>query len=182
MSSIMKTTTISKYLSYILRHNPADIGLQLDAFGWAKISDLIERSDPNLGLTREAIEKVVRENDKQRFRIDETGTRIKANQGHSFSVANDFEIREPPEWLYHGTAERNVPSILKDGILKMKRHHVHLSQDVATAKSVGSRYGKPVVFRIDCQRMYQDGQVFYLSENRVWLSDYIPPEYLEPLD
>lgn len=178
----MNTTQISKYLSYLLRHNPAEIGLELDEYGWADISQLIALSDPKLSLSIEVIEKVVRESDKQRFRLDETGTRIKANQGHSFKVANDFDVKEPPDRLYHGTAERNVASIITNGLLKQKRHHVHLSQDIDTATAVGKRYGKPVLFQIDSRKMHADGYVFYISQNNVWLTEHVPSAYLRLID
>jgi putative RNA 2'-phosphotransferase len=89
-----------------------------------------------------------------------------------------LEEQEPPETLYHGTVEWFMASILKVGLIRGKRHHVHLSRDVETATKVGARRGKPVILRIDAGRMHHDGHKFYLSANGVWLTDAVPPIYL----
>ena len=113
----------------------------------------------------------VETNDKQRFAFDETGDRIRANQGHSVEVDLQLEEREPPEFLYHGTVERFLPSILKEGLVRGKRHHVHLSKDVETARKVGARRGKPVILTADAGRMHKEGHTILLSANGVWLTD-----------
>ena len=107
-----------------------------------------------------------------------SGELIRANQGHSVEVDLQLEEREPPETLYHGTVERFLSSILKEGLVRGKRHHVHLSKDVETARKVGARRGKPVILEVDSGRMHQEGQKFYLSANGVWLTDAVPPGYL----
>lgn len=119
------------------------------------------------------------ENDKQRFAFDETGLRIRANQGHSAEV--DLELKEahPPERLYHGTVSRFLAAIRAEGLKKMNRHDVHLSSDVQTASKVGQRRGEPVILVIDSARMAADGHKFRLSANGVWLTDHVPPEYIE---
>ena len=66
----------------------------------------------------------------------------------------------------------------KVGLQKMKRHHVHLSADTKTAEQVGSRRGNPIVLVVNTAQMYQDGHVFYISDNGVWLTDHVPPRYL----
>jgi putative RNA 2'-phosphotransferase len=128
-------------------------------------------------ISRDDLEEIVARNDKRRFVIREG--RIRANQGHSIEVNLGIEPLEPPEFLYHGTAERALDSIRRGGLVRMKRHHVHLSSDYATAHRVGSRHGKPVVLRVRAAEMHADGREFYLSENGVWLTDAVPPEYLE---
>jgi putative RNA 2'-phosphotransferase len=120
----------------------------------------------------------VETNDKQRFSFDVSGELIRANQGHSVEVDLQLEEREPPEILYHGTVERFLPSILKEGLVRGRRHHVHLSKDVETATKVGARRGKPVILKIDAGRMHRDGQRFFLSANGVWLTDAVLPTYL----
>lgn len=120
----------------------------------------------------------VETNDKKRFSFDETGDRIRANQGHSVDVDLQLEEKEPPAVLYHGTVERFLPAIWAEGLMKGKRHHVHLSRDVATAQRVGARRGSPVVLRVDAARMYRDGCTFFVSANGVWLTDSVPAEYL----
>ncbi|TCL10250.1 putative RNA 2'-phosphotransferase [Shimia isoporae] len=170
----LKTT--SKYLSYILRHAPDSIGLNLDARGWARTDDLIEKSEHP--LTRELIAEVVSTNAKQRFALSEDGNHIRANQGHSIQVDLALAEKAPPETLFHGTAEKHLASIRRDGLVKGSRHHVHLSSDTATATSVGGRHGKPVVLTVNSGDMARSGTVFYQSDNGVWLVDHVPPKFL----
>ncbi len=171
-------THISKYLSFLLRHKPESIGLKLDESGWASINELIEKSTDHK-LTNDLIEIVVETNDKQRFSISTNGEMIRANQGHSISIELDLEPIEPPEFLIHGTADRFLEAILSEGLKKMNRHHVHLSESEAVAKSVGGRYGKPILLKVLTSKMYTDGFKFYRSANNVWLVEHVPPKYIQ---
>lgn len=169
---------ISKYLSFILRHSPESIGLNLDQNGWGEIDHIIENTK-SFQLTRSMIEVVVETNDKQRFSISSCGGNIRANQGHSVNVDLELEPIEPPEVLLHGTAARFVESVMELGLNKQKRHHVHLSESADVAKVVGSRYGEPVVLRVNAKAMIKDGFLFYKSSNNVWLVESVPPKYIE---
>ncbi len=164
----------SKKLSYILRHNPGSIGIELDKNGWAKVSDILD----NLSIARKELIEIVENNDKQRFSFNEDKTMIRANQGHSISVDLEFKTATPPVVLYHGTVGKFVASILKEGLQKRNRNHVHLSQDKDTAIKVGSRRGIPVILIIDSKSMYRDNFKFYKSENGVWLTDEVPTKYI----
>ena len=134
----------------------------------------------NFPLSRSELEEVVERNDKRRFAFDESGSKIRAQQGHSIPVDLELEPTEPPAVLYHGTGESILRAILENGIHKMGRLHVHLSPDMATARKVGSRRGRPVVLEVAAGVMHRDGWTFYLSGNGVWLVEYIPLHYLEP--
>jgi putative RNA 2'-phosphotransferase len=174
---------ISKYLSKHLRHEPEALGLELAPGGWVSVEHLLTAAAERHGvyISRDALSEVVANNDKKRFSFDETGRLIRANQGHSAEVDLGLEPVEPPALLYHGTGETSLPAILRDGLMKMARHHVHLSGDEATARTVGRRHGKPVVLEIDAAAMRRDGLLFYRSANGVWLVDHVPPIYLRPL-
>lgn len=180
--------TISKYLSLHLRHQPEAIGLTLQPGGWVNIHDLLSATaqHSDLVLTRNLLQTVVTRNDKQRFSISPDGQRIRANQGHSIPIDLQLAPQAPPERLYHGTAEPAVPAILTEGLKKMARHHVHLSANPETAKTVGSRHGRPVVFEVAATTMHHDGFTFHCSANGVWLTDYVPAKYLmeysKPMD
>lgn len=177
-----RKTHISKFLSLVLRHQPEKIGLKLDENGWANIEELLAKSSRNSNVfTTEELEEVVFTNDKKRFAFNETKTAIRANQGHSIEVEIGFEEKTPPDILYHGTAEKNVESIKINGLKKMLRHHVHLSEDTETARNVGIRYGKPVIFQIDAKSMASEGFRFYLSANGVWLVEEVPARFLRIL-
>ena len=155
---------ISKRLSLHLRHEPQALSLTLERGGWVQVVDLLEGlSRQGRPLSREQLEEVVRESDKQRYAFDETGTRIRANQGHSVEVDLELEEVVPPEVLYHGTPAHNRLPILEEGLKKIWRHHVHLSLERDTARAVGARHGKPLIFAVDSSAMHRAGHVFYRS-------------------
>jgi putative RNA 2'-phosphotransferase len=170
---------VSKYLSKYLRHRPEELGLVLMPGGWVEVDALLVASArKGFPISRAELEEVVARNDKKRFAFDESGTLVRAQQGHSAPVDLEFEPTTPPETLYHGTPERNLPEILRSGLLKMRRHHVHLSPDEITARAVGSRRGRPVVLTVDAGEMHRDGYTFYRSGNGVWLVESVLPHYL----
>lgn len=172
----------SKFLSRVLRHDPGAIGVRLDQAGWASVDELLAAAGAHgRRIGRAQLEQVVALNDKKRFEFDESGTRIRASQGHSIPVELGYAPTEPAEVLYHGTATRFLDSIFKDGLVPGKRHHVHLSADVATAVKVGARHGKPAVLVVAARRMRADGREFYRSTNGVWLTERVPVGYLSRL-
>ncbi len=166
----------SKYLSYILRHKPDSIGLELDPEGWANIDELLAKAD--IALTRDVLFETVANNDKKRFAISPDRAFVRANQGHSIKVDLGLEPVEPPEFLYHGTATRFLDSIMKEGLLPQNRQYVHLSPDTETAISVGKRHGKPVILKIHAQDMHSAGQNFFQAANGVWLTPEVPTDAL----
>lgn len=170
----------SKFLSLVLRHQPASIGIQLDREGWTDIQMLLNQiSRHQQKMSIEELLYVVENNDKKRFQISEDGQKIRAVQGHSSTqVQRDYGATSPPDVLYHGTATRFVDSILQQGLIAGSRHHVHLSADLETATKVGQRHGKVVIFHIDTVKMQHDGFHFYQAENGVWLTEHIPALYL----
>lgn len=173
---------ISKYLSKHLRHQPERLGIKLAPGGWVAVDELLSACAKNsFPLTKAQLDEVVENNDKKRFSFDSTKTLIRANQGHSVEIDLQLEPVIPPNVLYHGTSHGAVKSIMHDGLNKMSRHHVHLSEDIVTAINVGSRHGKPVVFAVDAATMHQLGYTFYCSDNGVWLVDHVPPEYLQKI-
>lgn len=183
MSRSSSTTRLSKRLSLVLRHDPASVGLTLDPAGWVRVDDLLEAlRTADVDVSRAALDEVVRTSDKQRFAFDGTGTRIRAQQGHSVPVDLGLDPEDPPAVLWHGTVDRFLGAILAEGLAPRQRHHVHLSPDVATARVVGARRGAPVLLRVDAAAMAADGHVFRCSGNGVWLVDAVPPRYLEVVD
>ena len=167
----------SKFLSLVLRHDPSAAGMTLDAGGWAGVDALLAGANrASLPLDRPGLEAVVRASDKQRFALSDDGRRVRANQGHSVEV--DLVPVAPPPVLYHGTVARFVEAVRREGLRPMRRRHVHLSADRATAESVGRRRGEPVVLTVDAAAMAGAGLAFYQSANGVWLADAVPPEYL----
>ena len=172
----------SKRLSFVLRHAPGSVGLDLDPAGWVGVGDLLaalaRHGEP---ITRADLARVVAENDKQRFEWDAGTDRVRARQGHSVPVDLGLAPTTPPATLFHGTPERHLPSILEHGLEPRGRHHVHLSPDVTTARRVGARRGRPVVLVVDAAGMAAHGHVFTVTGNGVWLVDRVPPDHLRVL-
>ena len=174
-------TRISKYMSLILRHKPEVIGIKLDAHGWADVDALLAGISRRYPIDRDILEEIVRTDGKQRYSFNEDRTKIRANQGHSIQVDVELPVTEPPETLYHGTAERFAASIEAQGLLPRNRLYVHLSPDAETAEKVGRRHGKPVIYLVNAGQMRRDGYLFYLSVNGVWLTKEVPARYLKRL-
>ncbi len=178
----LKLKKISKSLSYVLRHRPESVGIKLSDSGWVDVDQLLDAfNQSGKKLTRELLEVVVAENDKQRFEFSKDGTQIRARQGHSTDVDLGYEAATPPDVLYHGTATRNLQSIEQNGLNKARRHHVHLSTNRKTMLDVANRHGKPVLLAIDAKRMHESGHQFFVTGNDVWLTDNVPPQYITEL-
>ena len=178
-----RRTRVSKYISKHLRHAPEAIGLTLGDGGWVPVAALLAASAKHgFPISPDELRHVVSHCDKQRFAIDEAKQLIRANQGHSVEVELDLEPLSPPAVLYHGTATRFREPILASGLLKMSRHHVHLSAEIATAVSVGKRHGSPTVFAVDTMSMSSNGFVFFRAANGVWLTDHVPAKYLREIE
>jgi putative RNA 2'-phosphotransferase len=180
---VAELISISKFLSLVLRHQPQRIGIVLDEAGWVDVEQLLVRcAASGRPITVEALSEVVASSDKKRFAFSDDRLRIRANQGHSVDVALGLPMSNPPDVLYHGTAARSVAGILKEGLQRRSRHHVHLSADVAVARTVGARHGSPVVLRVRARELADQGQTFWRSDNGVWLTDEVPASFLEVME
>lgn len=174
-----KLEITSKFLSFVLRHNPETIGLALDAEGWCAIDQLIRLANGHgTKLTRELLLEVVATSDKRRFALSQDGARIRANQGHSLQVNLNLQPKTPPPVLFHGTATRFESSIRAQGLVAGSRQYVHLSIDRETALQVGKRYGEPFLLEVQALAMSRSGQEFFLSANGIWLTRGVPTTYL----
>ena len=182
MSRNTELTTISKFMSLVLRHQPGLVGLELDAAGWADVDDLLARAaTAGRAITRDQLNEVVATSDKRRFALSDDGTRIRANQGHSIDVDLGLEPIEPPPFLFHGTASPFVESIMATGLERRSRHHVHLTENIAIGEAVGRRYGKPVILRVAAGAMAAQGHAFFRSANDVWLVESVPSSFIEAM-
>lgn len=180
----MDITALSKFLSYVLRHHPEDIGLELDDRGWAEVSEMIKKSqDEGRNLDRDAIQQIIENSSKQRFILSSDGKYIRAGYGHSIDVDLQLKPKAPPEKLYHGTARDNVASIFAEGIQARSRNFVHLSTTVDEALNVGGRHGEPKILLVFAGQMSHKGYDFYQSESEgsIWLTSNVPSQYIEEL-
>ena len=175
-----RAVAVSRLLSYVLRHHPEQFGLRLSSDGWVAVARLLAALEcEGQPVTRGELEEVVRTSDKQRFKLDASGERIRASQGHSIAVDLGYAVAIPPARLYHGTTERFLESIRREGLVAGERHHVHLSASVDVATQVGRRRGRAVVLRVRADAMAAAGFEFYRSDNGVWLTEGVPVEHLE---
>ena len=169
----------SKFLSLVLRHDPSAAGVSMDPQGWVNVASLLRgMREAGYPITMSELEQIVAEDNKQRYSFDKFKSSIRANQGHSVPVDLGLEPTVPPKELFHGTGVKYMDSIFKEGVKSKSRQYVHLSSDIPTARAVGSRHGDPRILIIDAYRMYLAGYKFYLSENKVWLTDFVPKEYI----
>jgi len=175
----MDLTGTSRFLSLILRHHPETIGITLDEHGWADVGELIDGICKTRPFHMELLEEIVRTDEKQRYSFNEDKTLIRANQGHSVPVDVELPVVRPPEYLWHGTGQKYVESIDQQGLIPKSRLYVHLSGDMETARKVGARHGKPVLYLVASRQMEQDGFVFFRSVNGVWLTKAVPAGYLK---
>lgn len=164
----------SKFLSLILRHKPEAGNIVLDKYGWAEVKQVLKA----LNISFNELDDIVQTDEKQRYSFNQEKSKIRANQGHSVPIDLDLPEQRPPKFLYHGTASRFLNSIYETGILSMKRNFIQLSADLKTAITVGKRHGQPVVLKVDSGKMAEDGYKFYISENGVWLTKEVKPQYI----
>ena len=175
----MSLKEISKFISLILRHKPETIGIKLDEHGWANVDELIAGIAKTEEFNMDMLEEIVRTDEKKRYSFNEDKTLIRANQGHSIPVDVELEKIEPPKYLYHGTGEKFCKAIDAQGLIPKSRLYVHLSTDIETAIKVGSRHGKPVVYRVWSSEMDKAGFDFFRSANGVWLTKEVPAKYIK---
>ena len=171
---------ISKLMSLALRHDPNALNISLNEMGWAKTDELLNGlQTKGFDISLVDLKEIVDTNDKKRFSFNEDFGLIRANQGHSLNVNIEFKSLEPPVVLYHGTIQKFMSEIRDKGLLKISRQHVHLSEQKDTAEKAGARRGKPIILVIKAQLMHKNGYQFFKSENGVWLTDRVPPEYIK---
>lgn len=183
MSSNKKLNRYGRFLTYVLRHRPGDIGISLDDRGWTNVQELITKTNnsaqfPGMRLSLELVKDVVENDDKNRFEFSNDESMIRASQGHSIKVDLGLQDVTPPARLFHGTVKSNLESIMTKGLIPGDRHAVHLSSDHSTAKVVGSRRGEAIILVVDSESMDKDGYKFQCSSNGVWLTQSVPSKYI----
>ncbi len=184
METKEENVKLSRFISKILRHKPETIGIQLEHIGgWVDVNELINgiNAKGKFFIDRPLLERIVASDSKGRYSFNADGTKIRANQGHSVDVVIEMEHRQPPEFLYHGTAWRFIESIMAKGLIPGRRQYVHLSPDRETAVTVGYRHSRPeqpVILKVYAGQMAADGYDFMISDNGVWQIAHVPPQYL----
>ncbi len=176
-----RAVRVSKLLALGLRHDPSALGLSVDAHGFADVDNVLRGLAANgENVTRDELEEIVATSDKQRYALSADGEKIRANQGHSIDVDLGLAPAAPPATLHHGTSMRFLDSIKASGLVRGARTHVHLSVDLKTAEIVAKRRAGPhVILTVRASAMHEKGHTFFRSANGVWLTERVPPEFLE---
>jgi putative RNA 2'-phosphotransferase len=187
---------LSKLLSYSLRHNPDEFGIELDNNGWTNLNDLIEsisaKEEYFIGLSFYDISLMIDHSEKKRHELEVVkkehekkwlGTsyewKIRAKYGHSINNKVNYGISEPPTILYHGTDSQVLNSIMKYGLDPMARQYVHLTTDRKTAKEVGLRKSQDmIVLEVMAKEAYKEGQKFYKVDQNIWLTDKLKSRFV----
>lgn len=177
----MSLNDTSKYIALILRHKPETIGISLDEHGWANVDELISGIAKTQPFDMSMLKEIVETDNKQRYSFNEDMTLIRANQGHSIPVDVELEKKTPPAILYHETTVKYEAAIDEQGLIPKSRLYVHLSADIDTARKVGVRHGKPVIYEVLAEKMHDEGCEFFQSVNGVWLTKKVETKYLNKL-
>ncbi len=167
----MDRVAVSKYMSYILRHEPGE--LDMDRHGFVPVRQLLARLRERFpGIDRARLRQLVDGGDKQRFELH--GDVIRARYGHSIPVEPELPVAEDIAVLYHGTSHKAARSILEEGLQPRGRQMVHLSTTREEARRVGRRHGPPVVLRVDVAAARRQGITFYRATEKVYLAAWVP--------
>lgn len=173
---------LSKTVSHALRHEPWLYELELDDEDWVLVSQLLEslhsENEHWNGLAESDLKEMIRASSKQRHEI--RNGRIRAIYGHSVPGKLKRNASVPPGVLFHGTSSESIPAIKVHGLKPMNRQNVHLSTDEATAVEVGKRKAKePVLLRVRSLEAFEKGVPFYEGNEKVWLADTVPSQFIE---
>jgi putative RNA 2'-phosphotransferase len=177
----MASHRLSVFVSKILRHNPELVDVELAPDGSCRVDTLLMgiNSKPNWnGVTVEDLKEIVDTDEKQRYSL--INGRIKANYGHS-CIKVAYQSQVPPEILLHGTSLATWEKIRTDGMRSMNRSYVHLSASRGFAVLAGRRKSKVsslVLLHVQALEAHNAGTIFYLSDNAVWLAEYVSPEFI----
>ena len=172
----------SRWMAYVLRHNPTRYGLEADRHGYVDLEEFVRiatRRYPQVAA--EQLRTLIREGGAGRFEV--SGAQLRARYGHSIPIEPAGEPVEPPARLYHGADASRAPSILTGGLAPVDRRMLHLSETIEDALAViQRRTDRPILFRVQAREAQAAGVAFY-KEGRVFLAAQIPPAFLgiEPI-
>jgi len=170
---------VSKYVSYLLRHNPED--LEMDDKGFVELDQLLSklrRLFPT--VDRKLLVEIVEQSERRRFEI--VGDKIRALYGHTIDVHVHLKEDTQVAQLYHGTTTEAAQQILEKGLQPMRRRWVHLSPTKEIAYEVGKRRtDSPVVLMIDVTEARSHGLRFFRATDKVYVCKHVPAKYIKKL-
>ena len=173
------TSRISKLLSLMLRHRPDEFGLEIDAYGYAPLDQVVQGVQERYAEITEAdVVDLVKAPGQYRFELNEFG--VRALYGHSFFVDMDGEPMDPPERLYMGTTRSAAQRFAREGISPGDRYYVHLSLTREAAESHSHQRDTPCVVEILAAKAHEEGCRFF-ARGAVVLTEEIPASCIGPI-
>lgn len=173
---VTSLSRLSKLLALFLRHRPEEAGLQIDAYGFVPLDEMLKAVQERYPEVVEAdIHKLVAGAPQQRFEITERG--IRAVYGHSFFVEMDGEPIQVPETLYMGCLRKEVDRFRSAGIKPVDRYYVHLSMTRETAAERSHQPGDACVIEVAAAKAQAAGHLFY-QRGEVVLTLEVPAEFV----
>ncbi len=173
---------LSRTISHALRHEPWIYELEIDDSGWVGIESLLDSLRPLKpqwsNLSMEDLEQMIARSDKKRHELSDG--KIRALYGHTIPGKLKKEPRQPPNILFHGTSPESAKLISQEGLKPMTRQYVHLGTNIKDAMRVGKRKSQePVILTIKAGDAFLEGVKFYVGNEKIWLSDFVPPVYVD---
>ncbi|CAM0912601.1 unnamed protein product [Alopecurus aequalis] len=193
---------LGRLLTRVLRHMASELRLDMRTDGYVRVRDLLRlnlQTFANVPLkshTVEEIREAVRRDNKQRFSLlEEDGELlIRANQGHTVTTVTSESLLKPilsadeVSVCVHGTYRKNLDSILRSGLKRMERLHVHFSSGLPSDGEVisGMRRSVNILIYLDVSTALKDGMKLYISDNKVILTEgfdgVVPVKYFEKIE
>jgi len=169
---------ITRLLAFMLRHEPEQFDVDVDAHGFADVNEVLRALEERLGgpLSLEELTAAVEGGDRRRYEIREG--RIRALYGHSIEVEPGPESR-PPEVLHIAVPTRDVERARRFGLRGGRRRFLHLAVDAEDALAAGRRTAQEyTLIRVLAIDAWEQGVHFY-DRGSLWLAEELPTHLIE---
>jgi putative RNA 2'-phosphotransferase len=179
MSNLVR---LSKFLALILRHKADEFAIELDEEGFADLNTVFAVIENRYKgqYSFEDLLTVVEGDSNKKKRYEIVGSRIRAMFGHGAVRSVHYQPAIPPDYLYHGTTPQSLPIIKQEGLKSLSRQYVHLTTNLDNARNVALRRTKEsIILTINALDAYQDGIIFYNPESEHYLTQAMPPVYIQ---
>lgn len=169
----------SRWMAYVLRHNPARYGLQPDRHGYVDLEEFLRAAGHRYpDLTPDEVRGLIASSGASRFEV--TGERLRARYGHSIPVEPVGPPVEPPPSLYYGTEASRAAAALAGGLEPVDRRMLHLSGTADEALTIARRKtDHPALLRVLAQEAHRAGIAFH-RESTLYLVSRLPAQFLQP--
>lgn len=175
----VRRVRLSRLLALVLRHRPEEVGLTLDASGFAPLEGVARALAGHRGWESVTVADLVAVAEADTRRYEVRDGLIRARYGHTVTVERPGEPAFPPEWLYLGASPAAAVEMRTAGLKPQTRQHVHLSTTPGLAREVGRRHAPDAVVVVAfARRAHEAGIEFRRAGPTLYLTGGIPPEFL----